>query len=1060
MCARLINYVFILSLSVLWPFWSSVAAIDDSSRLLETQQALSETDSTQITWPSTFGLHRTSKYSTSVGHLGYLGRDADPGFEFPLNSGTNYLWGGWFLVGGILGEDTLVSSANIWYEMPDTVEGSYPIQGARELYAADAVSDDMPGMRPFQFTGGAGCVSHIVDTFTTQHGFSGLRFPNFLGNYHRPLHLEITQKSYSVDHAPYRNILLLDYTLTNIGTDTIRDVYFGLHLDPDATAAEDDLFGASDDLTASLRDISTAVLYDNDGNPESGAYLSPTCVTDAIGMRPTRIFPEVSDTNYNWSYRGSAIDFGPRLKGTPEDPFRRFLTGNTGLTVGDEEQYYVLRHKEWDYDQVEVARITNDDPLWLDAAEARNRAIQTGADVRMELSVGAVDLPPGESQRLLFALFCGELVHLDPFNYTNNLLNGDIDRYRNNLYWGLMRETAAYAMEMSEEIVDPMLQPPTSLELIQLDGQEARFRWDSWVFPDVVGYRLTLTPLPRTRAEIHNIMTPIVSTIYTHGREGIVEDLPLNRRFLVTISHVTDHGIGPASEPLLIGDENLAYVLPSVTTRRRYAYYEPGDTAVVIDWIRPTGKELYYYKIYKTTDSLIAANRYQPFIVADTISDLDDPWFCFKQNDINYCYYQMQAYDSTFDEFTTEYYDTAFADGAYYWVSAVPYPGYESPMSDLIQVRSTAPAERDILIVIGGVGTPVDFSILDSIRTFYDRVMDGFDYDLYVWSDTMRYAEACTSGVCFNFEDFARYRLILIEEYANPNILGLYNDTERDLLTRLADAGRNLAYFGIPPGRERVSANMTADCLTYDADLFEHRYLGLDSSLLRVWREDYNVTHSRDYLAGFNAAFPAGDNWPELHYDTSRNCLGGVFDVFFEEDYCLPHTPALMPSSETEIIYRYGSLYPETSELTGLPCGVVNQFQHSLVYCFSFHLWAMEESPARDLISRLAEEPQVSPPVQLPNYPTLSQNYPNPFNAGTMIEFYLPRDGLVHLDIFNLLGQKVRTLLDGEFLRGRRSYRIEWNGQNETGREVATGIYFYRLTLDQAVQTRKMLLIR
>ncbi len=85
-------------------------------------------------------------------------------------------------------------------------------------------------------------------------------------------------------------------------------------------------------------------------------------------------------------------------------------------------------------------------------------------------------------------------------------------------------------------------------------------------------------------------------------------------------------------------------------------------------------------------------------------------------------------------------------------------------------------------------------------------------------------------------------------------------------------------------------------------------------------------------------------------------------------------------------------------------------------------------------------------------------NYPNPFNPSTTIEYSLPERARVTIDIYNVLGRKVRSLVDAEQAAG--SYRIEWNGTDENGRSVASGVYLYRFQAGDAVQTKKMLLAK
>ena len=89
----------------------------------------------------------------------------------------------------------------------------------------------------------------------------------------------------------------------------------------------------------------------------------------------------------------------------------------------------------------------------------------------------------------------------------------------------------------------------------------------------------------------------------------------------------------------------------------------------------------------------------------------------------------------------------------------------------------------------------------------------------------------------------------------------------------------------------------------------------------------------------------------------------------------------------------------------------------------------------------------------------LGQNHPNPFNSGTVIRFDLPADGEIDLMVYNLMGQKVDTLIDGSRQAG--SYTLHWDGRDGDGLELASGVYVYRLRSGgQFVQTRRMALVR
>ena len=94
----------------------------------------------------------------------------------------------------------------------------------------------------------------------------------------------------------------------------------------------------------------------------------------------------------------------------------------------------------------------------------------------------------------------------------------------------------------------------------------------------------------------------------------------------------------------------------------------------------------------------------------------------------------------------------------------------------------------------------------------------------------------------------------------------------------------------------------------------------------------------------------------------------------------------------------------------------------------------------------------------LPRSFVVTQNYPNPFNPVTAIEYSLPQRSSVRIDIFNLLGQRVKILVDREEPAG--SYTVAWNGTNSHGQSVSTGVYFYRFQAGYYVETKKMLLLK
>ncbi|MBI4491022.1 MAG: T9SS type A sorting domain-containing protein [Deltaproteobacteria bacterium] len=88
----------------------------------------------------------------------------------------------------------------------------------------------------------------------------------------------------------------------------------------------------------------------------------------------------------------------------------------------------------------------------------------------------------------------------------------------------------------------------------------------------------------------------------------------------------------------------------------------------------------------------------------------------------------------------------------------------------------------------------------------------------------------------------------------------------------------------------------------------------------------------------------------------------------------------------------------------------------------------------------------------------LDQNYPNPFNPATQIAYRLPVDSNVRLAVYNILGQQIRTLMNGFTPAG--AYTVTWDGKDEAGRQVASGMYLYRLDAGKFSSVKRMTLLK
>ena len=94
----------------------------------------------------------------------------------------------------------------------------------------------------------------------------------------------------------------------------------------------------------------------------------------------------------------------------------------------------------------------------------------------------------------------------------------------------------------------------------------------------------------------------------------------------------------------------------------------------------------------------------------------------------------------------------------------------------------------------------------------------------------------------------------------------------------------------------------------------------------------------------------------------------------------------------------------------------------------------------------------------LPNTTILNQNYPNPFNPTTTISFTIQKPGLIDLTVINLKGQKIRSLKN-KILSAGKHYAV-WDGKDDQGNEISSGVYFFKLNGDDVKLTRKCLLLK
>ena len=420
----------------------------------------------------------------------------------------------------------------------------------------------------------------------------------------------------------------------------------------------------------------------------------------------------------------------------------------------------------------------------------------------------------------------------------------------------------------------------------------------------------------------------------------------------------------------------------------------------------------------------------------------------------------MQPYDSV-PAPQNAFVDPRVSSNARYWVTAVNRYGMESPFSRRVRAQTTTHPTRDVLVILGTTWSVHDWVETDSLFAYYDRLLAGYDYDLFSWPDTNQDVHSNRMIYNVNWEDLARYRLIIVEELPYSAIATDRAELAYQTLTKIVGSGRDLAYFGTPSGTGNLLLTYNVNLTRFDSTSFIPRIFAIDSIAMRTWSASYETYGVLDTLAGFNAAIPVEPGLPEVTFDGAAIRTNDFIENLFSRGGYLPLTPALFAGDQAEILYTYGSAFPESSELAGLPVGIRVRHPNANVYVCGFHLWAMKTDDARDLLDYVLDHqtPDTAlTPYFLPQSTILRQNFPNPFNPSTTIRFELLDRDHVTLDVFDILGRKTTTLLDQICSPG--PHELVWDGRTSSGGRAASGVYFYRLRTGQGTFARKMLLLK
>ena len=404
--------------------------------------------------------HRVGKIELAVSNNGTFGVNYFPGAmqdfftgeplafscQYPKGSRVEYMFGGAFWIGAVVDRDTLVSTgADGWqwvYEM-------YPDQSPFGEMVYRSIKD--PTQPEYE---GAVSEEDYISVYTDT--YTDAIPADYFGRPHTPLNIRVTQATYAWSYAYAEDFVLFDYQIKNIGSKMLEQVYMGIYVDcmvcydcmGDNTGFTDDHSGflhtypSTTGVCEYLDTVFIAFIADDNGDPDvvfsdGNRHPCPNVTATRIVRTPA----ESLDVSFNWwiGNGNPSLDFAPRERsgmGRYQEEFRDFGTGGMGTPEGDANKYYVMRNKEFDYNQVFTASIQANDSLWLLPNQDLAAEFADGYDTRYLLSFGPFDIVPGQTLPISFAYVAGENIHKvagnesnlpdHPYTYLRNLDFSDL----------------------------------------------------------------------------------------------------------------------------------------------------------------------------------------------------------------------------------------------------------------------------------------------------------------------------------------------------------------------------------------------------------------------------------------------------------------------------------------------------------------------------------------------------------------------------------------------------------------------------------------------------------
>ena len=252
--------------------------------------------------------------------------------------------------------------------------------------------------------------------------------------------------------------------------------------------------------------------------------------------------------------------------------------------------------------------------------------------------------------------------------------------------------------------------------------------------------------------------------------------------------------------------------------------------------------------------------------------------------------------------------------------------------------------------------------------------------------------------------------------------------------------------------------NIAGDTWTRKTPNAVAAYLGLSSV---VWQDEIYIVGFHN--SGFYKYTPAADAWTQLA-DTPYSVAACAMGVIDDRIYCMAGSEQGNNSNSYRTILAYeistNSWTIDQTQVQGRRTWMAAAAYRGEFYIVGgfdsagVAVSVIEKIVPRGPSTRVAATGAGTYPASF----SLDPNYPNPFNPSTVISYRLAENSEVSLELYNLSGQRVRTLVSDMRPAGR--HQVVWDGRDDAGRALASGKYFYRLNIGQQHATRGMILIK